>query len=81
MEESEDMIVEIERDIDLLSTEMEEAIDALEEKWARTAAEVTEITINPYKKDILVEAFGVAWMPYHLVEVEKQLLELPGFAP
>jgi hypothetical protein len=81
MEESEDMIAEIERDIELLSAEMEEAIDALEEKWARFAAEIEEITVNPYKKDILVEVFGVAWMPFHLVEVEKQLLELPGFSP
>ena len=81
VEESEDMIAEIERDIDRLSAEMEEAIDALEEKWARAALEIDQITVNPYKKDILVEIFGVAWMPFHLVEVEKQLLELPGFSP
>ena len=79
IEESEDMIEELERDIELLKAEMEEAIDELEEKWAEVAGEITEIPINPYKKDILVEVFGVAWMPYHLVEVDKKLLELPGF--
>ena len=41
---------------------------------------MTEITVNPYKKDILVEIFGVAWMPFHLVEVAGQIVELPGFA-
>ena len=81
IEESEDVIAEIERDIELLSAEMEEAIDTLEDKWAKVAAEIDQITVNPYKKDILVEVFGVAWMPFHLVEVDKQLLELPGFAP
>ncbi len=38
IEESEDMIEEIERDIDWLSAEMEETIDELEEKWARAAS-------------------------------------------
>ena len=69
-----------ERDIQLLKAQMEEAIDELEEKWAKVAGEIAEIPVNPYKKDILVEVFGVAWMPYHLVEVNKQLLELPGFS-
>jgi hypothetical protein len=80
IEESEDMIEEIERDIDLLSAEMEEAIDELEEKWARTALQIDEIPVHPYKKDILVEIFGVAWMPYHLVEAEGRMMELPGFS-
>jgi hypothetical protein len=80
IEESEDMIEEIERDIDRLSVEMEETIDELEEKWARTALDIDEIPVNPYKKDILVEIFGVAWMPYHLVEAEGKMIELPGFS-
>ena len=80
IEESEDMIEEIERDIDLLSAEMEEAIDELEDKWARAASRIDEIPVNPYKKDILVEIFGVAWMPTHLIEVGGKLLELPGYS-
>jgi DNA helicase HerA-like ATPase len=79
IEESEDMIEDLEGDIALLAKEMEEAIDELEAKWAEVARQVTEITVNPYKKDILVEIFGVAWMPYHLVEVAGQVVELPGF--
>jgi hypothetical protein len=79
IEESEDMIDELEGDIAILAQEMEEAIDELEAKWAEVARQVTEITVNPYKKDILVEIFGVAWMPYHLVEVAGQVVELPGF--
>ena len=80
IEESLEMIEEIERDIDLLAEEMEAAIDELEEKWAETAREISEIRITPYKKDILIEIFGIAWMPYHLVEVDKKIIELPGYA-
>jgi hypothetical protein len=79
IEESEDMIEEIEGDIANLTDEMEEAIDELEDKWAEVARRVTEIPIHPYKKDILVEIFGIAWMPTHLVEVEQQIVELPGY--
>ncbi|MBN2044297.1 MAG: DUF87 domain-containing protein [Anaerolineales bacterium] len=80
IEESEDMIEEIEGDVDLLSAEMEEAIDELEEKWARTASQIEEIAVRPYKKDILVEIFGIAWMPYHRVAAEGEMIELPGFS-
>ncbi|MCB2178444.1 DUF87 domain-containing protein [bacterium] len=80
MEESLDMIEEIEEDIEQLTAEAEDAIDELEEKWAQIARQITEIPVAPYKKDILVEVFGVAWMPYHLVEVDKEIIELPGYA-
>jgi len=80
IEESEDMIEEIERDIANLTVEMEETFDELEAKWADVARQVSQIPVNPYKKDILVELFGIAWMPYHLVEIAGQIVELPGFA-
>ncbi len=79
IEESVDMIAEFEQDIDDLRDEMEETIDELEARWAEVARQVSEIPVTPYKKDILVEVFGIAWMPTHLVEVEGQIVELPGF--
>ncbi|HKJ26973.1 MAG TPA: DUF87 domain-containing protein, partial [Anaerolineales bacterium] len=79
IDESEDTINEIERDLEILKVEMDEAMDELEEKWGEIARQIEEIPVNPYKKDILVELFGVAWMPYHLVEVAGHVLELPGY--
>jgi hypothetical protein len=40
---------------------------------------MTEIPVTPYKKDVLIDLFGVAWMPFHVVQVEGEILELPGF--
>ena len=80
IEESEETIVEIERDIRSLGIEMEETIDEIETRWAEIARQVSKITVNPYKKDILVELFGMAWMPFHRVQVGGQVVELPGFA-
>jgi hypothetical protein len=31
------------------------------------------------KKDVSLDLFGVAWFPYHLVQVGAELVELPGY--
>lgn len=43
-------------------------------KW-----DITQISVNPLKKDILVELFGVAWLPYHVVEAGGRTEELAGY--
>lgn len=80
IEESEDAIEQLELEIEILREEMELAIDEVEEQWAEIAAQVDEISVTPYKKDILVEIFGVAWMPYHRVDVGGRVIELPAFS-
>jgi hypothetical protein len=80
IEESEDAIEQMELEITALQEEMELAVDEVEEKWEELAGQVDEISVTPYKKDILVEVFGVAWMPYHRVDVSGKVVELPGFS-
>jgi hypothetical protein len=41
---------------------------------------VTEISITPYKKDILVEVFGVAWFPHYVAQIEGHMVELAGYS-
>ncbi|MEJ2747406.1 MAG: hypothetical protein P8183_05800, partial [Anaerolineae bacterium] len=79
VEESEEEIERLKKDIDEMEAEMKEALDELETKWSDIAADVTEIPVTPYKKDISVELFGVAWMPYHLVEDGGRIEEIAGF--
>jgi hypothetical protein len=81
VEESEDAIEQLQLEMEQLRADMEEDIDLVEEKWSEIAGQIDEISVTPYKKDILVEVFGVAWMPYHLVESGGKLMELPGFSP
>jgi len=80
VKESEEEIERLKKEIDKLEDEMKEALDALEEKWNDIAARTTEIKLTPYKKDVAVELFGVAWVPYHLVEAGGRQLKLAGFA-
>jgi hypothetical protein len=79
IEESEEAIEELELEMDDLREEAEVAYDEVEDKWAEIASEIEEISITPYKKDILIDTFGVAWMPTHIVDVDGNRVELPGF--
>lgn len=80
VKESEEEIERLKKEIDQLEEEMKEALDALEEKWNDIAAQTAEISLTPYKKDVLVELFGVAWVPYHLVDAGGRQLRLAGYA-
>jgi hypothetical protein len=80
VEESLAVIEEYERQINDLEAEKEQALQGVKDKWAEIADDMTTIPVRPYKKDILVDLFGVAWVPYHLVEAAGQHKELPGFA-
>ena len=81
VKESEEEIERLKKELDDLEDEMKQAMDDLEEKWTAIVDDVTEIRISPYKKDIAVEMFGVAWAPHHLVQVDGRFRYLPGFAP
>jgi hypothetical protein len=79
MEESEETIEEYKKDLAELEAEARATIEEIKERWEAISGEITTIPVTPYKKDVLVELFGVGWFPYHVVEIEGRVLELPGF--
>ncbi len=79
VEESEDTIADFREQIDELEHEFDQKVDEIKSKWADIADDMETIPVHPYKKDILIDLFGVAWMPYHLVEELGRVIELPGF--
>ncbi len=79
VEESKDLIEEYKEDLLELEADAKEIIQEIDDRWAEVARDITQIPVTPYKKDVQVELFGVAWVPYHLVEVEGRLVELPGY--
>lgn len=38
-----------------------------------------EIPLQPARKDIYLDMFGIGWAPYYQVKVDNQTMELPGF--
>ena len=79
VEESVDAIKDIKEQIAIIEIEQATALQAVNDKWGEVANQITEIPITAQKKDFLLDFFGVAWMPYHLVKIGDQLVELRGF--
>jgi hypothetical protein len=81
VKESEDAIEEYEKQIAALEAEQAAALEEVNQRWGEVVNQISEIPVTPYKKDILLDFFGVAWMPFHQVKLGEQLEELPGFRP
>ncbi len=79
VEESLDMIDQYKKEIEDLEKERLEELRDVEEKWQEILEKVTEIPVTPYKKDILVELFGVGWFPYYSYQDQGKLIELAAF--
>jgi hypothetical protein len=79
VEESRETIEDYQEDMKDLEEELADELEEIQEKWRDIVQEETEIPVSPYKKDILVELFGVAWKPFHIVQIGEQVIELPGF--
>jgi hypothetical protein len=79
VEESLDTIKEFKQDIAELEAEKEGALEEVRQKWSQVAEQVSEITVSPFKKDILVDLFGVAWRPNYVIEINDSPEEVPGF--
>ncbi|MCK5317406.1 MAG: hypothetical protein KAJ55_05800, partial [Anaerolineales bacterium] len=79
VEESQDVIEDFMQELDDLRAELTQEIDEIHERWEQVASEVEEIVITPFKKNIRVNLFGVAWAPYWRVKVGEKDLELPGY--
>jgi len=77
--ESESAITQYEKDIQLIEQEYQEVIDEINARWGDVVNDISELTVTPRKSDIYLEFFGVAWMPYYLVESGGGRIELPAF--
>jgi hypothetical protein len=79
VEESQEVIEDFTQELDDLRAELTQEIDEIHERWGQVASEVEETVIAPFKKNIRVDLFGVAWTPYWRVKVGNKDLELPGY--
>jgi hypothetical protein len=79
VEESVEAIAEFKEELEELETEMAQELADIKQRWADIAADSIEIPVNPYKKDVNVSLYGVAWVPYYLVQIGDRTEELPGY--
>jgi chromosome segregation ATPase len=79
VEESLDAIADMKKQVAVLEKEKERELEVINDHWGEIANQSTDIPVTPYKKDVMIDVFGVAWMPYHVVRVDDQTVELPGY--
>jgi hypothetical protein len=81
VEESIDVIEGYQKQIVELQKEHAAALEEAQTRISEIANEVVEIPITAYRKDVLLDLFGIAWMPYYLVQIGETIEELPGYTP
>jgi len=79
VEESKEVIADLTQQIAALDAEKGQALQEVNDRWAELVNQVTDIPITPLKKDVLVSLFGIAWLPYHVVQAGDERFELPGY--
>lgn len=57
-----------------------QGIAAIRDKWQQKAEDIRELRLSPRKSDIRVLAFGLAWTPHWILEVEGAAITLPAYA-
>jgi len=72
-------IEEYQEEIKSLEEERQQELRDVEEKWAELRKDVEEIPVTPYKKDILIDVFGVVWFPCYMMEVEGRWVEAAAY--
>ena len=79
VEESLDAIDQYKKEFQALEQERQGIIDEINDRWGDVVNDISEVTVAPKKTDVFVELFGVAWMPYYLVETGGGTVELAAF--
>ena len=79
VEESKETIKDLNQQLAELQQRREEVIAEINDRWGRVVNESTEVTIAPKKTDILVNLFGVAWLPHYVIKSGAETFELPAF--
>jgi hypothetical protein len=81
VEESEDAIEQYKKEIKGLEQERKDTLIEVENKWQEFLEDVSEISVPPYKKDILVEIYGVGWFPLYSYNDGNKQIEVDAYTP
>jgi phage terminase Nu1 subunit (DNA packaging protein) len=64
IEESEEEIARLQKEIEDMRRDMEEEATAITEKWAATLDEIETYAVKPRRSDVQVEVVALAWAPH-----------------
>jgi hypothetical protein len=76
---AEQELIDLEESLEAKQNELASALQAVNEKWRQIANRVEEYRVKPFKKDIVLEVFGIGWVPQWYVILNGSPLLLPAF--
>jgi len=72
------MVERYKEELEAVDEQMQAELDALQDKHSEMQGEIREIAINPLKKDIVVEFFGLAWEPQYAYKAGDRIVMVPA---
>lgn len=79
VEESLEVIQELQEELQEIEAELQEEIEEIEDRWEAVAETVEEKVVSPYKKDIRIELFGIAWIPHWRIVSGQETFEVLAY--
>jgi hypothetical protein len=79
VDESVEAIAQFKQQIADLEAEWQAEEEEIQQRWSDAVQQSSEMAIQPFKKDVQLDLFGVAWVPFHLVQIGESVEELPGY--
>ncbi len=78
VKESEEMIKRYEEQLAELDAKMQADIEEFKSDSTEMAGTIREVTVTPLKKDIVLEMFGLAWLPNYAFKDSEDWLMVAG---
>ena len=79
VEESEQMIAEYDKQLAELDKKMKDEMAAFTDSAQESISTIREVTINPLKKDIVEEFFGLGWLPHYAFRDGDRWVLIPAY--
>ncbi|MFM8320241.1 MAG: hypothetical protein ACKOC5_04925, partial [Chloroflexota bacterium] len=77
---SQQAIVEYKKQLAELDKEKARLESEINNRWGELANKIDEVTVTPLKKDVLVDVYGVAWLPCYIIQADGQTEALRAYA-
>jgi len=78
LEAAQDLLKSLQAELTTLQGEKDAAAARLQDQWAQTVGDFTEVTVAPLRKDIFIELSGLGWMPVYVVQAEGRTFQAPA---
>lgn len=79
VKESEEMIANYEKQLAELDAKMKDEIEAFQSEGTESIGSIREVTITPFKKDVVVELFGLAWLPNYAFKSDDEWVMVQAY--